>query len=100
MIACESVPPEIQQDVAGNLEAPPGKGTAWKINWNQSSRETQDDLIFLRLAFTLRRAVELVDLSAIREVLNEAAESDLLEHPLFIQALELLERVDETSKLV
>jgi hypothetical protein len=94
MIACESVPLESRQDGVGDLEAPPGNGTAWKINWNQSSRQTQDDLIFLRLAFTLRRAVEVVDLNAIREVLNQAAESDLLEHPLFIQALELLERID------
>jgi hypothetical protein len=54
-------------------------------------------LIFLSLAFTLRRAIEVADLSALREVLNRAAESDLLEHPLFIQALEMLERVDAST---
>jgi len=68
MIACQSVPPESDPGVAGNLETPPGKATAWRINWNQSSRQT-------------------------REVLNRAAESDLLEHPLFMQALEMLERI-------
>jgi hypothetical protein len=94
MIACESVPAAMQHGVAGDLEAPPGKGTAWKINWNQSSRETQESLNFLSLAFTLRRAVETVDLKGVREVLYKAAESDLLEHPLFMQALEMLERID------
>ena len=99
MIAGQSVPSEIHQDVAGELEPPPGKGTAWKINWRRSSRQIQESLIFLSLAFTLRRAVELVDLNGIREVLKRAAESDLLEHPLFIQALEMLERIDATEKL-
>ena len=99
MIACQSVPPAIQQEVAGDLEAPPGKGTAWKINWNRSSQQTQDSLIFLSLAFTLRRAVERIDLSGIREVLKRAAASDLLEHPLFIQALEMLERIDESERV-
>lgn len=98
IIACESVPPESQQDVPGDLEAPPGKGSAWKINWNRSSRQVQDHLIFLNLAFTLRRAVEGVDLVSIREVLNRAAEGDLLEHPLFMQALEMLERVGESQQ--
>ena len=98
IIACESVPPEIQQDVPGDLEAPPGKGSAWKINWNRSTRQVQDSLVFLDLAFTLRRAVELVDLIRIREVLNMAAECDLLEHPLFMQALEMLERVGESKQ--
>jgi len=98
MIACESVPPKIEHEVAGNLEAPPGKGTAWKINWNRSSRAVQESLIFLNLAFTLRRAVETIDLNGIREILMRAAASDLLEHPLFIQALEMLERIDESEK--
>jgi hypothetical protein len=44
-------------------------------------------LIFLSLAFTLRRA----------DVLKKAANPDLLEHPLFIQALEMLERIDATE---
>lgn len=99
MVACESVPREIQR-FAGQLETPPGKGTAWKINWNRTSRQTQESLIFLSLAFTLRRAVESIDLSGIREVLQRAAEVDLLEHPLFIQALEMLERIDESSRLL
>ena len=97
MIACQSVPAETRQEVPGDLEAPPGKGTAWKINWNQSSRQLQDSLIFLNLAFTLRRAVEVIDLVSIREVLRKAAECDLLEHPLFIQALEMLERIGESK---
>ena len=97
MIACQSVPDEIQKEVPGDLEAPPGKGTAWKINWNRSPRHVQDSLIFLDLAFTLRRAVEVVDLIRIREVLRRAAECDLLEHPLFVQALEMLERVGESN---
>ena len=95
MIACDSVPPKMQEEVPGDLEAPPGKGSAWKINWNQSPRHVQDSLTFLSLAFTLRRALESVDLVRIREVLRKAAESDLLEHPLFTQALEMLERVGE-----
>jgi hypothetical protein len=54
-------------------------------------------LIFLSLAFTLRRAVEVVDLNGVRKVLKKAANADLLEHPLFIQALEMLERIDATE---
>jgi hypothetical protein len=61
------------------------------------SRSTES-LIFLNLAFTLRRAVETIDLNGIREILMRAAASDLLEHPLFIQALEMLERIDESEK--
>ncbi|HEX7332038.1 MAG TPA: hypothetical protein VF290_11105 [Pyrinomonadaceae bacterium] len=98
IIACESVPSEVQQDVPGDREAPPGKGSAWKVNWMRSSQLVQDSLIFLNLAFTLRRALEVVDLVSIREVLNKAAECDLLEHPLFMQALEMLERIGESQQ--
>ena len=65
----------------------------WKIKWNESSRQVQDSLIFLRLGFSLRRAVEATNFLVVRELLVEAAQFQLLEHPLFIQALELLERV-------
>jgi len=99
MIACESVSSEIEKHVPGEVELPPGKGTAWKINWRRSSRQTQESLIFMSLALTLRRAVEVVDLNGVRNVLKRAAESDLLEHPLFIQALEMLERIDATENL-
>ena len=93
LIACESVPPEIEDAPHGGLEPPPGKGTAWKVNWNKCSRETQESLSFLSLAFSMRRAVDEVDLVRVRELLRSAAEFGLLEHPLFMQCLELLERV-------
>ena len=98
MVACGSVPDEIDQEGPGSLELPPGKGSAWKVNWSRSSQQTQESLNFLSLAFTLRRALEVVDLCAIREVLKSAAEADLLEHPLFLQALEMLERIDEERR--
>jgi hypothetical protein len=95
LIACESVPPEVKCTRAGGSERPPGKGSAWKVNWDGCSRQTQESLIFLSLAFSLRRAIEDVDLVRVREVLRSAAGVGIMEHPLFIQALELLERVSE-----
>ena len=41
----------------------------------------------------MRRAVDDVDLVRVRQLLRSAAEVGLMEHPLFIQGLELLERV-------
>jgi len=97
VIACQSLPAEIQHE-SGGLEAPPGNGTAWKINWEQCPRQMQESLSFLSLGFSLRRAIDQVDLPRVRQVLQLAAEADLLEHPLFIQALEMLERVGESEK--
>jgi hypothetical protein len=64
----------------------------WKISWEESSRQMQENLKFLTLAFALRRAVDDVDLLVVREILKSAAQLHLLEHPLFTQALEFLER--------
>lgn len=75
------------------MEPPPGKGSAWKVNWQTCSETVQESLTFLRLAFQLRRAVDDVDFVAVRCVVGSAWEADLLEHPLFMQSLELLERV-------
>jgi Domain of unknown function (DUF6895) len=94
IIACGAVPPEAESGPPADLELPPGKGAAWKINWTTSSRATQEDLRFFSLALSLRRALEDVDLVRVREVLESAAEIGLLEHPLFTQSLELLERVN------
>lgn len=93
IIACGAVPPEAEFGPPGDLEVPPGKGASWKINWTTSSRDTQENLGFLSLAFSLRRALEDVDLVRVRQVLQSAAEVGLVEHPLFTQSLELLERV-------
>jgi hypothetical protein len=95
VIACASLPAAVERG-AGEIEAPPGKGAAWKINWERSSSQMQESLNFLSLGFSLRRALDDLDLARVREVLQSAAESDLLEHPLFIQALEMLERVGES----
>ena len=93
LIACDAEPPEIEYGPHGGLEPPPGKGTAWKVNWDKCSRQAQESLSFLTLAFSMRRAVDEVDLVRVRQLLRSASEFDLLEHPLFIQSLELLERV-------
>lgn len=96
LISCNAVPPEIEHAAeAGGIEAPPGKGAAWKVNWNGCSRQQQESLTFLSLAFSLRRAVDVVDLVRVRELLRSAADVGLMEHPLFTQGLELLERVRE-----
>jgi len=97
LIACGSPPPEVEEGPAGGIEAPPGKGAAWKVNWNGSSRQVQESLNFLKLAFSFRRAVAVVDLVQVREVLESAARFGLLEHPLFTQGLELLERVSASE---
>jgi hypothetical protein len=65
----------------------------WKINWHESPRHMQESLGFVSLAFRLRRAIDEMDVATIREVLRSAAELDILEHPLFMQTLELLERL-------
>ncbi len=92
LIACDALPPAVAHGCAGG-DLPAGKGQAWRTNWQQCSRQAQDDLIFLQLAFSFRRATEAADFVALRNVLRAAADADLLEHPLFLQGLELLERV-------
>ena len=79
---------------ADHSELPPGKGAAWKINWSTSPPEVRENLRFLTLAFSLRRAFDDTDLVRIRELLGSAAEAGLIEHPLFTQSLELLERIN------
>jgi len=94
MIACNHAPPYgIRDGTPGNMSAPDGKGAMWKVKWNESPGEVQQSLTFLRLAFSLRRAIEAMDFVSIRNLVVEAARQRLLEHPLFAQALELLERV-------
>jgi len=40
------------------------------------------------------RALDDMDLVRVREILGSAAETGLIEHPLFTQSLELLERIN------
>jgi len=93
LITCNSIPPHVASVPADSSEVPPGKGDAWKINWNTSPPELREKLDFLSLAFSLRRALEEVDLVRIRQLLEAAAEVGLLGHPLFTQTVELLERI-------
>jgi hypothetical protein len=93
LVVCRAVPPALECGLPGGMEEPPGRGKAWKVNWNGCSRQVQESLGFLSLAFSLRRAVEAVNFVHVREVVRSAARCGLLEHPLFVQALELLERV-------
>jgi len=93
LVACDAAPPEVNDDQPGNIKAPVGKGAMWKINWDRCSQRVQEDLSFLSLAFSLRRAIDDMDLVLVRDILRSAAQFHLLEHPLFTQALELLERV-------
>jgi hypothetical protein len=93
LIACDAAPPDLGSGPPGEIEAPPGKGKMWKVNWNACTRQVQESLSFLCLAFTLRRALDDLDFVRVREVLQSAARVGLLEHPLFTQSLELLERV-------
>jgi hypothetical protein len=92
LIGSDYMPPGFQPGPPGGIAVPPGRGAAWKINWNASSQLVQESLAFLSLGFSLRRAIDTVDLVGIREILKVAAQIGLLEHPLFLQALELLER--------
>ena len=97
LIACEATPPACECGPAGRLAEPPGRGTAWKVNWHECSQPVQESLTFLELAFSFRRAIDNVDFVAVRHVVNSAAEVGLLAHPLFIQGLELLERVNASE---
>jgi hypothetical protein len=92
LIACDAMPPVLEYG-HGGVELPPGKGQAWRINWQQCSRQAQGELAFLRLAFAFRRATDAADFVALRGILLAAADASLLEHPLFLQGLELMERV-------
>jgi hypothetical protein len=94
LISCQSLPPEVESTTAETSELPPGKGAAWKINWSTSTPEVRANLNFLTLAFSLRRALDDMDLVRVREILGSAAETGLIEHPLFTQSLELLERIN------
>jgi hypothetical protein len=93
LAACEAVPPATVDEPPGRRAAPAGRGTAWRINWDASSERVRESLDFLRLGFSMRRALDAFDFVGIRELLRDAAALDLLEHPLFFQALELLERI-------
>jgi len=92
LVSCNNLPLKGEGGQPGNLKAPMGKGAMWKVSWDQSPRHVQEKLRFVTHAFSLRRAIENVDLVLIRDILKSAAQDQLLEHPLFIQALELLER--------
>lgn len=92
LIACDAAPPNAEYGTPGGLEPPPGKGAMWKVNWNRSSRQVQERLSFLSLAFSVRRAIDDLDFVRVRELLRSAARVGLLDHPLFTQSLELLER--------
>lgn len=94
LVTCKTAPPEVKAGPPGSMAAPSGKGSMWKITWDGTSEQDKQHLGFLGLAFSIRRAVENMDLVLIRETLRSAAQSNLLEHPLFTQALELLERVN------
>ena len=93
LISCESIPPQLESIPADSYDLPPGKGAAWKINWTTSPPEVRENLRFLSLAFSLCRALDDVDLVRVRETLEAAAESGLIEQPLFTQTVELLERI-------
>jgi hypothetical protein len=97
LIACDALPPEIPAGPPGGMALPDGKGAAWKINWTTSPAVVQRDLRFLGSAFSLRRAVENADFVSVRHILNASAQEALLDHPLFTQALDLLERVGSSS---
>ena len=92
LIACDTIPPVVEHG-SGGAELPAGRGQAWRPNWQRCSQKAQDNLVFLRLAFAFRRATEAADFVDIRAILLAAAEAGLLEHPLFVQGLEMLERV-------
>ena len=74
LVACNATPPDIKTTRPGGTDVPLGKGAAWKINWINCSQEVQESLSFLSFAFSLRRAVEVVDLVRVRDVLEAAAQ--------------------------
>jgi hypothetical protein len=97
LVASGSSPTEPPAGTAGGIEPPPGNGSAWRINWSACSRQGQEDLAFLVFAFSLRRAIDAVDLVGVRDVLMAFAKTALVEHPLFTQSLELLERAKASA---
>jgi hypothetical protein len=92
LVACAAPPPELPRGAPGDRPVPPGHGTAWQPVWRALPRAAQAALPFLELGFAVRRAVATFDLARLRDLLGAAARADLVDHPLFVQALELLER--------
>lgn len=92
LLACQALPPTLPAGPPGKIAAPPGGGSAWKVSWNHCSEAAQEHLLFLRLAFALHATVKAGDLVALRTTLVAAAGAELTDHPLFFQAVELLER--------
>ncbi|MEO6798665.1 MAG: hypothetical protein ABI178_01815, partial [Rhodanobacter sp.] len=90
-------PATFKPEDARVTELPPGKGAEWKSNWRASSDEEREALSFISLAFRLRRALETSDFVQVRAVTLEAAENSLADHALFLQSLELLERVGDLA---
>jgi hypothetical protein len=92
LAASEAAPRRLEPGPAGDIAPPPGRGAAWKAHWLRCSRATQESLRLLALGLELRRALEGPDLLRVHALAHEAARSGLIEHPLFVQAVELLER--------
>jgi hypothetical protein len=92
LLACQALPPSLAAGPPGKIAAPPGGGSAWKASWDHCSEAAQERLLFLRLAFALCATVKAGNLVALRATLVAAAGAGLIEHPLFFQAVELLER--------
>lgn len=93
LVSCDALPPPVDAGGADGGELPPGLGAMWKIDWHAASSAEREGLRFLDLGFVLRRAIENADLPRVRESLVSAADAGLIEHPLFVQALELFERI-------
>jgi hypothetical protein len=97
LATCNAVPGSLEHGPGGDIEAPPGRGDAWKAPWQACTRAAQASLRFLALGFELRRALEGPDLLRVHALVHEADRSGLIEHPLFAQAVELLERVSVSA---
>lgn len=93
LVSCDALPPRQLSGTTASGHLPPGLGAMWKIDWAETPVAQRSELGFLALGFALRRAIEDADLPRVRDLLVAAAEAELIEHPLFVQALELFDRV-------
>lgn len=86
LLACNALPPQFESLIEDAHAAPlHTKAKLCAAHWRHR-------MPLLTLGLELTRAVESGDLAALRGIAQRAAQIGLVQHPLFEQALEMLER--------
>lgn len=99
LLACDALPPPLARGGPPDADEPPGRGCWWRAQWRLLSPSARASMPLLRAGFALRRALDAGNLAAVHALLIDAAAAGLAEHPLMVQALEMLERAADLAAL-